>query len=66
MSCDICGKVGSELIALLDVYKSADVQHVCQDCERILNAKSSQLLTVVMNIKRYWMKRFIRELKDKR
>ena len=62
MSCDICGAKGKQLTPLLDQYKSAEIQDVCPECEKILNDHNSKLLTAAMNIKRNWMRRFIDRL----
>ena len=63
MACDICGRTGTNLVALLDAYQTDDIKAICYGCERIVNRKNSKLLSMVLNIKSDLMKRFMQEAK---
>lgn len=43
MACDICGKTGTSLADLLDSYKTDEIQAICPECEKVVNAHKRKL-----------------------
>jgi hypothetical protein len=64
MSCDICGKKGTPLADLLDVYKTDEVKAICYDCEKVVNARNGVLLTWALRLKSVLLKRYIKERQE--
>jgi ribosome-binding protein aMBF1 (putative translation factor) len=64
MACDICGKTGTHLVDLTNTYKTAEIQQVCPDCEKVLNKHVAKLRSVTGNILVDWMRTFIRVRKQ--
>jgi hypothetical protein len=40
MACDLCGKRGTDLIPLLDSYKTEEVQSICASCVGVVVVNS--------------------------
>jgi hypothetical protein len=64
MACDICGKKGTTLSDLLDAYKTDDIKSICPACEKIVNRKSSSLLTFVLKMRTDLLRRFMQQMKS--
>lgn len=60
MACDLCGKTGTELIALRDSYKSDEIQQICPGCEEVVNKHLRKVQSVAANIVGDLMRRFMR------
>lgn len=65
MACDVCGKVGTDLEPLLDVYKTPDIQHVCVPCRKIIEDNLRKTRNLTHNILVDLTKRSIAQLKER-
>ena len=63
MACDICGKVGTMLVPLLDVYRTKDIHDICGDCEKVVNDKLLKIRAVTFNMNKSLLIRFMEALK---
>lgn len=61
MACDICGNNKAPLVDLRDEYKTREIAQICPECEKIINAKNSGLLSMVLKVKASLLKRFMEE-----
>lgn len=62
--CDVCLKqTEEELLDLLEQYQTAQIKHVCYDCNEVLNKQLRELREVTHGIFKAW---FIRLLEEKR
>lgn len=65
MSCDCCGKVGANATKLLDIYKTNDIQDICDECAAVIDKQLRKLQTITGRIQNVLLKRFMQERKDK-
>lgn len=66
MACDICGKVGTTLTPLRDIYQTDDIKDICPDCEKIVNAQLNKIQASHGQAQRSLLKRFMTILKGNR
>lgn len=59
MACDICGKTGTSLADLLDSYKTTDIQSICPECEKAVNAHQRKLQNWTTTLLTRLLKRFM-------
>lgn len=62
-TCDVCGLKTGSLIELLETHKTPEIQEICPDCEKVLNAHKSKLQHVTANLLLDWFKRFMEQRK---
>ena len=65
MSCDVCGKVGEELIELKKEYKTEDIHHACLDCIRVIEDYLTGLRVATDNRFSARVKKFMLNMKAK-
>ena len=65
MACDLCGKTGTHLTDLRDIYKSDSIQAVCPECEKIINKQLRKIQSTVVDIQISLFKRFLSVFKEK-
>ena len=59
MSCDICGAKGTSLADLRDGYKTAEIQQVCPDCEKVINGHVWKVRAMLDGTLKTLMRRFM-------
>lgn len=59
MACDMCGKTGTRLADLLDSYKTDDIQSICPECEKAVDAQKRKLQTWTATLLNRLLKRFV-------
>jgi hypothetical protein len=65
MACDICGKVGTSLTPLHDIYQTDDIKDICPDCEAIVNIQLNKIRDSHTQAQQSLLKRFMEILKGK-
>ena len=65
MACDICGKSNKPLKDIKDIYRTETIQQICPDCMQFVNAKLSDIQTLVFKKQCGWLKEFMQSMKDK-
>lgn len=63
MACDLCGKTGTHLTDLRDIYKSDSIQAICPDCEATINKQLRKIQNVTTDIQISLFKRFMQMLR---
>jgi hypothetical protein len=61
VACDLCGKRGTPLADLLDIYVTDEVKQICPACEDVVNKHLRKVRGVTHNILVGLMKRFLSE-----
>ena len=61
MACDICGKRGTVLADLRQIYQTDDIKSICPECETAVNGKLSALQKWTSTLIRRLLKLFMRE-----
>ena len=64
MACDLCGKTGTYLRDVLNIYKSDSIQAVCPDCEATINKQLRKIREVTTDIQIGLFKRFLAIFKE--
>jgi hypothetical protein len=59
MACDICGKKGVRLEEIREIYKTADVQDICDECMGIINKQLSKIRSSCVNAQTSLLKQFM-------
>ena len=65
MACDLCNKKSVALYPLLDLYKTEDVQEICNDCETAVNKHLGKVKRVTTNMLSDLIRRYLTERKFK-
>ena len=65
MSCDICGKVGTELVPLLESYKTPEIAAICPECRDVVDRQLRKVKCMTYRIRDALLKRFMTERKGK-
>jgi len=65
MACDICGKKGTTLESLRDLYKTDDIQQLCPECISEVNTQLGKLQQMTFGMTETWLKRFMRNTRRK-
>lgn len=65
MACDICGKTGTSLVPLRDIYKTDEIQVMCPECEKIVDKQLNRIQESHGQGQRSLLKRFMSILKNK-
>lgn len=60
MACDICGKTGTPLNDLRNIYQTEDIKVLCPTCESIVNKKHEQIRKWAFEILARLLKQFMR------
>lgn len=63
MACDICGKTGTSLTDLLDIYQTDDIKQMCPDCAKVVNKHLGKIQSSAGKIQRSLLKSFMKVLK---
>jgi protein-arginine kinase activator protein McsA len=59
MACDMCGKVGANLDAVNDSYKTGDIQHICSDCSKVINDQLWAISKIQSGFAKTFIKRYM-------
>jgi hypothetical protein len=65
MACDICGKTGTPLSDLREIYQTDDIKSICHDCEKVVNKQLGSIQSMTGRLQRVLLKRFIGERKER-
>lgn len=60
MACDICGKKGVYLQELTTLYKTKDIQHICDECSTVVNGHIRKLRGMAIKQNCHFMKLFMK------
>jgi len=63
MSCDTCGKVGTNLVPLNTEYQTDTIKAICPECEKVINDHLWKLRSMSANINQSLLKRFMSMIK---
>lgn len=66
MACDMCGKKGTDLESLNKGYKTDDIQNICPECVRIVNAHLWKIRGVTDGMCKTMLKRFMANYKGEK
>lgn len=61
--CDICGKEDSNLVDLLESYKTPEIKQVCNGCASVLTKKKCDILSVTARMTSQWLRLFMETLR---
>jgi hypothetical protein len=62
-TCDVCKRETTELVDLLDAYKTADIKQVCGPCETKINKQWRKINEATSKIRMTWVHGFIEQMK---
>ena len=65
MACDICGKTGTPLSDLREIYQTDDIKAICHDCEKVVNKQLNSIQSMTGRLQRALLKRFMGERKER-
>lgn len=65
MACDICGKTGTPLSDLREIYQTDDIKSICHDCEKVVNKQLDSIQSMTGRLQRVLLKRFMGERKER-
>ena len=65
MACDICGKTGTSLNSLREIYQTSDIKAICPDCEKVVNKQLNSIQSMTGRMGRVLLKRFMGERKER-
>lgn len=65
MACDTCGKIGTRLTELREIYKTEKVADICPECEEVINRQLRKVQSVMADVQKGLMRRFIDTLRLK-
>jgi len=65
MACDICGKTGTSLSDLREIYQTDDIKSICPDCEKVVNKQLNSIQSVTGRLQCVLLKRFMGERKER-
>ena len=65
MACDICGKTGTSLSDLREIYQTDDIKSICPDSETGVNKQLNSLQTMTGRLQCVLPKRFMGERKER-
>ncbi len=66
MACDICGKTGTELIDLLDVYRTSEIKQICPSCVKEVEKCLFKIKALSAKMTSSLFSRFMMALKGKK
>lgn len=66
MACDICGKTGTPLGELINLYQTDDIKAICPDCEKVVNKQLRSIQAMTVRIQKALLRRFMAERKTKK
>lgn len=65
MSCDICGKTGTYLLDVRDVFQTEHIKVICPDCDKAVTKRTNKILEWALNIRVQLTKRFMIEQRER-
>ena len=65
MACDICGKTGTPLSDLREIYQTDEIKVMCPECEKIVNKQLCSIQSMTGRLQRALLKRFMGERKER-
>lgn len=65
MACDICGKTGTYLTDLRDIYQTEDIKQMCPECGKIVNKQLGKIQSMTGKMQRSLLKNFMKVLKGR-
>jgi hypothetical protein len=66
MACDICGKTGTPLSDLREIYQTDEIKVMCPDCEKVVNKQLRSIQDMTGRMQRALLKLFMGERKAKK
>lgn len=66
MACDICGKTGTRLEDLREIYQTEHIKVMCPDCEKVVNKQLRSIQDMTTRMQQALLKLFMRERKAKK
>ena len=65
MACDVCGKTGTELVPLLETYRTPEIAAICPECRNVVDSQLRKIRSMTHRILSALIKRFMVERKAK-
>lgn len=65
MACDICGKIGTPLNDLREIYQTDVIKSICPDCEKVVNKQLDSIQSMTGRMSCALLKRFMSERKER-
>ncbi|MGN8004320.1 hypothetical protein ACTJKQ_14150 [Acidovorax sp. 22279] len=66
MACDICGKTGTPLRDLREIYQTDQIKVMCPDCEKVVNKQLRSIQDMTTRMQKALLKLFMAERKAKK
>lgn len=64
MSCDICGKTGTYLYDVREVFQTERIKVMCPDCDKVVTKRTNKILEWALNVRVQLTKRFMIEQRE--